>query len=166
MNIQHGNSWTGENVSGWHCSQKMDGWRAVWNGSELLTRTGNEYAAPEWFTRDLPATLLDCELWLGRGKNCDDVHRAVLANEWHRLKLVAFDIPQVGLSIEGAIRLLQSLKLPSHASAIEYNRAESTDHAVRLMREIVNAKGEGLVVRKPRTVYQPFRNSNLLKMKP
>lgn len=49
-------------------SEKLDGLRAVWNGKILLSRNGNPFYAPEFFTKDLPKdTVLDGELFLGRG---------------------------------------------------------------------------------------------------
>ena len=43
--------------TGWHMSEKLDGVRAFWNGSQLLSRLGNPFAAPEWFTKGLPVSL-------------------------------------------------------------------------------------------------------------
>lgn len=49
-------------------SEKLDGVRARWDGKRLLSRNGNEFAAPAWFVSDFPERLMDGELWLGRGK--------------------------------------------------------------------------------------------------
>jgi hypothetical protein len=45
--------------TGWHMSEKLDGVRAFWNGTQLLSRLGNPFAAPEWFTKDLPVRCMD-----------------------------------------------------------------------------------------------------------
>ena len=44
-------SWSPEtNPSGWWLSEKLDGVRAYWDGTQFLSRNGNRYVAPEWFT--------------------------------------------------------------------------------------------------------------------
>ena len=44
---------------GYLVSEKLDGVRALWDGSELRFRSGRPIAAPAWFTEALPATALD-----------------------------------------------------------------------------------------------------------
>ena len=46
--------------------EKLDGVRAWWDGRQFLSRQGNVYHAPQWFTAGLPNVCLDGELWLGR----------------------------------------------------------------------------------------------------
>ena len=59
---------TGIDVTQYLISEKFDGVRAIWDGSAFHTRQGNVIHAPEWFTKNLPKTPLDGELWLGRGQ--------------------------------------------------------------------------------------------------
>merc|ERR1711964_429570 len=56
-----------DDPKGWWMSEKMDGVRAYWSGSNFYSRSGNEFFAPEWFTAKLPKKPLDGELWCGRG---------------------------------------------------------------------------------------------------
>ena len=49
-------------------SEKFDGVRAVWDGKTLRFRSGRDVPAPAWWLAKLPATPLDGELWLARGK--------------------------------------------------------------------------------------------------
>jgi len=61
--------WSGQDVGGWLMSEKLDGVRAIWTGAELLSRNGNKFFAPEWFTAQLPkGVFLDGELFMGRGQ--------------------------------------------------------------------------------------------------
>ena len=46
--------------------RKLDGVRAWWDGTGFLSRLGNPYLAPAWFTAALPSFPLDGELWLER----------------------------------------------------------------------------------------------------
>ena len=55
------------NVTGWWVSEKLDGVRAIWTGTALLTRNGKRLNAPKWFTDSMPDIRLDGELWMGRG---------------------------------------------------------------------------------------------------
>ena len=51
---------------GWWMSEKLDGVRAYWDGSKLLSRLGNVLHAPDWYVACLPPMPLDGELWAGR----------------------------------------------------------------------------------------------------
>ena len=57
------------NPVGWWASEKFDGYRALWNGSEFISRSGKSYNVPIWFSYFMPPdTALDGELWMGRCK--------------------------------------------------------------------------------------------------
>ena len=50
-------------------SEKLDGMRAVWDGTALYSRAGNPISMPASFAACLPpAFALDGELFLGRGR--------------------------------------------------------------------------------------------------
>lgn len=55
-------------VTDYWWSEKLDGIRAVWNGQQLMTRSGKPIITPEWFVQPLPDYPLEGELWAGRGK--------------------------------------------------------------------------------------------------
>lgn len=60
-------SWdTAQDLTGWWMSEKLDGVRCWWDGERFISRLGNEFRAPKWFTEGLPKTNLDGELWMGR----------------------------------------------------------------------------------------------------
>jgi DNA ligase-1 len=54
--------WSG-NPTNWWISEKFDGMRLYWNGSQLITRQGNIVKAPDSWTSQLPNVALDGELW-------------------------------------------------------------------------------------------------------
>lgn len=56
------------NVQEFVMSEKLDGVRALWNGKQLLTRSGKVIKAPACFTKHFPPFALDGELWIGRGE--------------------------------------------------------------------------------------------------
>ncbi|HSA13064.1 MAG TPA: hypothetical protein P5205_22155 [Candidatus Paceibacterota bacterium] len=173
--LLHGNHWTGQNVCGWWCSEKFDGWRAYWDGHRLLSRQGNDYHAPAWFTESLPRFPLDCELWLGVGKTDADVHKAVARGQWGELWIVAFDVP--GTMAETGIEILRSLTPVSNGDNLatlpagrlivaSFWRVESADDAKSYMQDIVHKGGEGVMLRRPGSLYRNTRCDDLLKIKP
>ena len=58
----------GVDPTGWPVSEKLNGCRAYFDGSQFWTRGGNVIAAPDWFTAGLPGVPLDGEIWAGRGR--------------------------------------------------------------------------------------------------
>ena len=46
-------------LAGWWMSEKLDGVRAYWDGQRFVSRLGNQYYAPPWFTAGLPKFPLD-----------------------------------------------------------------------------------------------------------
>ena len=67
--IMSGFSWDGTfDVTGWWVSEKLDGVRGIWTGTEMLSRSGRIIKLPGWFTRGFPDFALDGELWIGRGR--------------------------------------------------------------------------------------------------
>src|ERR1700689_623869 len=55
-----------QDLAGWWMSEKLDGVRAYWDGTALISRLGNRFHAPDWFLAGLPEIPLDGELWIGR----------------------------------------------------------------------------------------------------
>ena len=55
------NPYGGQKISGWLMSEKLDGVRAIWTGSKLIIRNGNEFHAPAWFLAQLPCGIP----WMG-----------------------------------------------------------------------------------------------------
>jgi DNA ligase 1 len=155
-------------VRGWWASEKYDGVRAIWNGRLLHYRSGRAINAPEWFTRGLPAGIrLDGELWMGRGK-FDDLVSAIQkkGSDWNGIRFMIFDLADVGGFEERLIRLNETApRLPDWAWMATHRLIRSHAHLDRLEREIVDAGGEGLVIRRPRSEYRPGRSEDTIKVK-
>ena len=165
--LMHGYDWAGEDLAGWWLSEKLDGWRCLWTGSEFLSRQGNAFQAPDWFKAGMPARPLDGELWGGPGTTHDQVNGAVRSRNWRALTFRQFDVPTLGLKIEAAQAILNALRIPEHVRPVGYVRVESTAAAIAAMLRIIAAGGEGAMLRKPGSGYAPdFRSQNLLKLKP
>ena len=90
-------------LTGWWMSEKLDGVRAWWDGARFVSRLGNAYLAPDWFTAGFPATPLDGELWVGRGEfqqTVSIVRRGDRSEHWKQVKYLVFDAPQQGGAFE------------------------------------------------------------------
>lgn len=56
-----------QDPTGWLMSEKLDGVRCYWNGTNMYTRTGKDFNPPQWFKDALPKNLaLDGELFTKR----------------------------------------------------------------------------------------------------
>jgi DNA ligase-1 len=44
-------------------SEKFDGMRLYWTGSQFFTRQGKNVLVPDFITKQLPKIALDGELW-------------------------------------------------------------------------------------------------------
>jgi len=154
----HGSDWVGRDVSGWWVSEKFNGHRVRWTGSQLVTRAGKTLAPPPWFTNGLPKYELDGELHAGRGKTNDDVQSALKRGQWEKLVFTAFDVP--GLVIEEAVKRLKGL-----ACGCSFWKTPDTECARHTARVVRDCGGEGIMLRRPGSAYVPYRTDDLLKMK-
>src|SRR3954468_9448974 len=83
-------------LSGWWMSEKLDGVRAYWDGKQFMSRQGNVYHAPDWFTAGLPDVSLDGELWIDRKafqRTVSVVRRQDKSDLWREVRYLIFDAP-------------------------------------------------------------------------
>ena len=163
---------TGEvDVSGWYMSEKLDGVRAYWNGSELLSRQGNAFAAPDWFTADLPPFELDGELWTAPGEFeaiVSIVSRDRPPSGWRRITYNIFEVPNAPGDFDARLAKLRDY-LEEHPAGpvriIAQVECRDREHLLAMLAEVEARGGEGLVVRNPRARYQTGRNAAAMKVK-
>ena len=78
-------------------SEKLDGVRAIWDGSVLRFRSGKEINAPRWFVDGLPKRPLDGELWIARGTfdRLSGIVRKEVPDdaEWRQVRYMIFELP-------------------------------------------------------------------------
>jgi DNA ligase-1 len=157
------NDYQGQPVSGWLMSEKLDGWRVMWDGFEFVTREGNILAAPAWFKAGMPAVILDGELFAGRG-NFNAI-QTLMAAGWHGLTFQVFDAPSEDPFL-ARYKTLFTLEFPPHVGIVEQERCNSTRHLIEHADAIVAAGGEGSVVRDPHAPYISGRTHDLLRWVP
>lgn len=153
----------GQSVDGWMMSEKLDGWRVIWDGAEFITREGNILAAPAWFKAGMPAITLDGELFAGRG-NFNAI-QTLMAAGWHGLTFQAFDVPSAA-PFRARYKQLLTIALPAHVGIVKQVRCNDTRHLIEHADEIVTAGGEGSVVRNPRARYVAGRTDDVLRWVP
>ena len=164
--------WTGESdITGWWMSEKLDGVRAYWNGQTFVSRLGNEFLAPEWFTAGLPDVPLDGELWLDRRRfqrAVSIVRRRDRSEHWRELKYVVFDLPALPDPFEDRQQQLAALlarNVSEFTRVHHQERCRSVDHLRDELSRVEQLGGEGLMLRQPGSLYVPGRSTTLLKVK-
>jgi DNA ligase-1 len=167
-----GDPWDGEqDVTGWWISEKFDGVRAYWDGKQFLSRGYNIYYAPDWFAAGLPNHPLDGELWIARKRAQDatDIARSQGTPErWRELTYLVFDAPDAPGPFEERMQFLAAA-LPTwknpFTSLVEHTVCKGNDHLKAERDRIIALGGEGLMVRKPGSLYERARSSSILKVK-
>ena len=153
-------------------SEKLDGIRALWDGSQLRTRSGRVIVAPAWFTKPLPDYPLEGELWAGRG-NFHIVQQTVLDHQpveqgWQKIEFMLFDMPQAAGDYEkryyNILYLVKKMKA-KHVDYVEHTPISSEQELFRHLDNVNNRQGEGIMLRRIDSRYQAGRSSDLLKLK-
>jgi DNA ligase-1 len=161
-----------QELAGWWLSEKLDGVRAYWDGTSLISRLGNRFHAPPWFLEGLPPDIpLDGELWIGRKafqRTVGIVRRQDQTELWKEVRYIAFDAPGVDATFEGrlaAIRAHVLRRRPPYLSAHEHAMCAGLDHLRAELARVEALGGEGLMVRRPESRYEVGRSLTLLKIK-
>jgi len=160
-------NFAGQNPKGWWMSEKLDGVRAIWDGSNLLSRNGKIFHAPRWFLEGLPKNeILDGELWQGRGLFQQTVGkvRTQYEPDWSGIKFVVFDVVNAD-TFEKRLQLLQTLDLPNHVKIVEQIQCKNREHLEHYKTTIIDSGGEGVMLRAAGSFYEHKRSNSLLKIK-
>lgn len=153
-------------------SEKLDGVRAYWNGTQLISRGGNIIAAPTWFTAGFGAQPLDGELWLGRNQFAATLsivskQQAVEA-EWQQLRYYIFELPAAAGNFSSRIAAMQQLVLKQNSPYLNMVPQFRLANAAALhakLAELERAGAEGLMLHHQDALYHTGRSSALLKLK-
>ena len=162
---------TDHDPTGWWMSEKLDGVRAYWDGEAFVSRLGNKFYAPDWFIADLPADTLDGELWVGRKmfqRTISIVRSGTQSDEWKRVSYVVFDAPNARGTFEDRIAHAQKVLTKAgapHARWLDHVVCQGFDHMREELSRVEGLGGEGLMLRRPKSMYEVGRSSSLLKVK-
>ncbi|MEO6278072.1 DNA ligase [Roseateles sp.] len=150
-------------------SEKLDGVRALWDGSTLRFRSGRTVSAPAWFLAALPKTPLDGELWIAR-RSFDALSAAVrraepVDAEWRRITYRVFELPTGDGSFEQRADKLKTLA-SDIVVPVEQQRVKSNAELRAKLKQLVDAGGEGLMLHRADAPLASGRSDLLLKLKP
>jgi len=158
-------------VAGWWMSEKLDGVRAFWDGKQFLSRLGNLFHAPDWFTDGLPATPLDGELWIERKKfqrTVSIVRRQDKSEHWREVRYLVFDAPMATGGFEERMKFVQdclATARPEFAIEHPHEHCRGIEHLRSELARVEALGGEGLMLREPQSKYVAGRSTTLLKLK-
>jgi len=155
----------------WLWSEKLDGIRGEWTGTEMLTKQGNRLDVPVYFTENFPSFPLSGEIWGGRGtfeRTSSIVATSGQDKGWNALRFGIFDSKDTALTIEERIERARSWfeKHPSdYAFVIEQKPVVDRTHLQHLLEEIEAGGGEGIVLIRKGSRYKTGRTVDVLKVK-
>lgn len=161
----------GIDVSDWLMSEKLDGVRAYWDGSRLLSKNGHAFHPPPTFTENFPDFELEGELWGGRAsfeKTLSTVMQKDAHAGWHELKFAIFDTPKNPGCFEERLQVAKmwfATNPSKFAFVINHRRAISAENLHNELQMIEAAGGEGIILRRSGSLYRSGRSKDVLKLK-
>ena len=176
---------------GWLISEKFDGYRACYDHSKkgFFSRQNKPFNAPDWFIQAMPPRLVDGELWIGRNmfQEMGTVRKKVpVDEEWLNITFQVYDMPDhPGTFQERLKELKRIVKLTKNRWNLRrkdyeypFNKLEcpvvvakqivvkDESHLDKVYQEIIQAGGEGIMLKDPDSPYEGKRSNYLLKYKP
>ena len=149
---------------GWWMSEKLDGVRAVFDGTAFISRNGKTFPAPAEMIASMPSgVVLDGELFAGRGQFQTTVGK-VRSGDWRGLKFMAFDVIN-SEPWEARQATLRGLKLPGWCRVVEQVQCVSDEHLCEYEATLISKGAEGVMLRRPGSLYQHKRSDDLQKIK-
>ncbi len=161
--LQHGWTWDGQCLDGWHVTEKLDGCRAYWDGSAFFSREGRKLAnMPDRITSMMPAFPVDGEMFAGYvGLNLAMV--AVVHGKYATaVRFVAFDCPAESGGWSQRIVAARQHGL----ECVQDFGVMTTGQALEALAIVQDRGGEGLVAYHPSARYQPGRCQTVQKILP
>lgn len=153
-------------------SEKLDGVRAYWDGKNLISRQGNIFNAPLWFTKDFPDTQIDGELWIARNQfeQVSGIVRKQKATteQWQKISFMIFDLPSSSENFNERIKIMEKIVADSaspHLKMITQQKVQSNTQLQLLLEQVLSQGGEGLMLHKGSAYYQAKRSKDLMKLK-
>ncbi len=162
----------GIDVSQYWISEKLDGVRARWDGKQLISRGGNIFAAPIWFTAGFPAIPLDGELWMARGRYEDTssiVRKKTPHEGWRDIRLMLFDLPEHGGSFDQRVMAMKHVVQQTQSQyllMIDQQTVTNEEELRQQFQAVLDLGGEGLMLHRKTAHYARGRTHDVLKFKP
>lgn len=158
-------------VTGWWVSEKLDGVRGYWTGSKMVSRSGNVISVPAWFTAHFPSFPLDGELWIERGRFLEItsmIRQTDAGDQWQKVRYCIFDAPSDVAGFEERIEKARKwfdAHGSSHVRVLAQERCQGKAHLETMLAKTESQGGEGLMLRRPGSLYTAGRSPDMLKVK-
>ncbi len=158
-------------ISNWLMSEKLDGVRGYWDGERLLSKNGIPFNPPAAFLKNFPDFALEGEIWGGRNtfeKTVSIVKTRKAHNGWLDLKFGIFDVPEAGNGFERRLNMASQwfAKHPSdYAFVISQKTVKGKEQLKEELVRVEKMGGEGLIIRKPDSLYTTGRSDEIMKVK-
>ena len=158
----------GQDVTGWLMSEKLNGVRAMWDGSRLLSRTGKVFNAPDWFKAALPPVKLDGELFVARGfgapKTAGIVRKKTpIDAEWKKIRFCVFDLPDCPLPFAGRLDKASKILSGNPVARVVDHLPCSPESLASFHASIIAGGGEAVMLKRAECAYTPGRSNDHLK---
>ena len=169
---------------GWFMSEKLDGYRARFNPDTktFVSRQNKPYYAPDWFTNYIGNYHLDGELFTSRNdfESMGIVRKKIpVDEEWAKIKFYVYDAPEFKGTFRERMDYLKSINqtiqseweaqlidLDCPIVLLDQHEIQSLDHMKTYYNEIIDKKGEGIILKHPDSEYTGKRSDFMLKYKP
>jgi DNA ligase-1 len=171
FSLQKAKTYSKEEITGWVMSEKLDGIRGYWNGSQLFTRKGLPLNPPTWFLKNFPPFELDGELWSKRG-DFEFIQSTVLdknpGNGWGKITYNIFEVPNEKEDFFSRLNKARDwfeTHKNKHIRFIPQIRVKDKSDLDRFSNEVQSKGGEGVIVKDPELLYHTGRSVHVLKVK-
>lgn len=158
-------------ITNWFMSEKLDGIRAYWNGRELLSKNGNKIYAPEWFINTLPNFELDGELWT-KTEDFENVQNIVLdikpSEQWQKITYNIFEVPNAKGNFQERLNIIETWLIENpnkYIKIIPQVKCKNEEHLESYLKELLDKKAEGIMIKNPNKKYFSGRSDDILKVK-
>lgn len=159
--LQHGWTWEGRSLDGWHFSEKLDGCRAYWDGMAFYSREGRKLVnVPDRIVSMMPDFPVDGEMFSGYGGLKLAMVAVVHGKYAPAVRFVAFDCPAVDGNWSKRISIARNHGL----ECVPAFGCLTTGQALETLATIQDNGGEGLVAYHPSARYTKGRSQNLQKV--
>jgi DNA ligase-1 len=156
---------------GYWQQEKYRGVRLYWDGRHAWSRQGREVQLPPDWYESMPDIALDCELYDGVDgeRRCASAIRFGPQHITPTMRIIAFDAPSNSqYTWECRIKQARCAVEEADFDRIEwapYSKVESVDSMLAALQQVHDREGEGLMLRRPGSLYQAGYSGNLVKLK-
>lgn len=156
-------------VADYWVSEKLDGVRAYWDGKHLISRQGNRFNSPQWFTAEFPSFPLDGELWMGRNQFevlSGAVRKQVPdASQWRNIRFMVFDMPANGGTFDQRVEAMNQLPGMLYLKVVKQYKVATRALLESDLDQKVALGAEGLMLHRGASFHHARRSDDLLKFK-